>query len=251
LIIPTPYENDFTLLGTTDVEINGEPGAVEIEQSEVDYICTAISEYFSQPVKPEDVCWSYSGVRPLYDDSASSASKVTRDYKLHLDTDDGAPILSIYGGKITTFRKLAEEVVDLIQEPLHKELSSWTSGTHLPGGDIPGANFEQFLMDSAKQYAFLPRALLLDYARNYGTSIAQMLKDKSSMHELGLHFGGLLYQCEVDYLVENEWANCVEDIVWRRSKKGLQLDAQALQLLADYLKDNYTYSSSPMLKRVS
>jgi len=251
VLFAVPYENDYTLLGTTDVEIESDPGKVAIDASEIDYICQAISEYFAKPVSPADVRWSYSGVRPLYDDSASSASKVTRDYKLHLDTDDGAPILSIYGGKITTFRKLAEEVVDLIQVPLGKELASWTTGAHLPGGDIPDADFEQFLSSVADRYAFMPRALLLDYARNYGTKITQILQDRSSVEALGRHFGGLLYQCEIDYLVENEWANSVDDILWRRSKKGLQLSAEEQQLLADYLKDNFAYASSAMLKRVS
>lgn len=251
VLFAVPYENDFTLLGTTDVEITGDPGAVEIEPSEVEYICAAVSEYFAKAVLPEQVCWAYAGVRPLYDDSASSASKVTRDYKLHLDTDDGAPILSIYGGKITTFRKLSEEVIDLIQQPLGTTESSWTANTHLPGGDIPNADFERFESECVKRYPWMPKDLLLDYARNYGTCITRLLEGCDSVKSLGQHFGGPLYQCEVDYLIENEWASSAEDILWRRSKKGLHIPEAQHHTLQDYLKKNYTYASSPMLKRVS
>ena len=134
ILFAVPYENDFTLLGTTDVEIQAEPGTERIESDEIDYICKNASEYFEKTISPEDVVWTYSGVRPLYDDASDNASKVTRDYKLDLDTRKGAPILSVYGGKITTYRKLAEQAVDMLKPELGFTADIWTAPVALPGG---------------------------------------------------------------------------------------------------------------------
>jgi len=145
IIFAVPYEKDFTLLGTTDVEVNDEPGEERIEKSEVNYICDAASEYFAKPISADEVVWTYSGVRPLYDDASENASKVTRDYKLDLDSRKSAPILSVYGGKITTYRKLAEQAVDMLKPLLGTTGRAWTERSPLPGGDIPNADFDRFV----------------------------------------------------------------------------------------------------------
>ena len=234
ILFSVPFENDFTLLGTTDVEQKSDPGEVSIADDEVDYICKAVSEYFATPVRREQVVWTYSGVRPLYDDASANASKVTRDYVLHLD-DDGPAILSVFGGKITTFRKLSEQVVDMLAGPMQIPKGAWTSGASLPGGDIPDANYDGFVRDLRKRYDWLPEALLQDYARNYGTEVHTILDGATSVSELGEHFGGPLYEAEVRFLVEHEWAIDADDILWRRSKKGLKVPAGTAEKLDDWL----------------
>jgi len=219
-----PYEQDFTLLGTTDIEVSGDPDKVAIDEDEVAYICDAVSEYFNRPVRPDQLVSSYSGVRPLFDDESKNASKVTREYVLQLD-DNGPPILSIFGGKITTCRKLSEQVVDMLKKPMGFDAPGWTANAHLPGGEIENADFTSFLNRCRQQYSWLDEAVLQDYARNYGTDIEIMLGGRSSMTELGRHFGGRLYECEVNYLVTYEWAELAEDILWRRTKKGLRIPA--------------------------
>lgn len=252
VLFAVPYENDYTLLGTTDVEIQAEPGTEQIEEKEIEYICNNASQYFKQPVHPEHVVWTYTGVRPLYDDASDNASKVTRDYKLDLDTRLGSPILSVYGGKITTFRKLAEQAVDMLAAELKPDGSAWTETVPLPGGDIPDADHESFVNKMAKQYTWLEPALLHDYCRNYGTCIDKVLNGASSMEQLGHHFGGPLYQAEVDYLIVNEWARSAEDVLWRRSKKGLHTPKGTEQLLQQWIEARYDFGNSQAeLRQVS
>jgi len=217
-----PYEQDFTLLGTTDIEVDDDPNNVAIDEAEITYILDAINKYFRQPVSREDVVWSYSGVRPLFDDESKNASKVTRDYVLQLD-EKGPPILSVFGGKITTCRKLSEEVVDMLKQPMGFRTPAWTTNATLPGGDIKNADFDEFRVDCRQQYSWLDEALLLDYTRNYGSEIESLLQNCSQIDDLGKNFGGGLYEREVCYLIENEWAETAEDILWRRSKKGLRI----------------------------
>ena len=252
IIFAIPYEENYTLLGTTDVEITVEPGTEEIEEKEIKYICDAANEYFTTPVKPEDVSWTYTGVRPLYDDASANASKVTRDYKLDLDTRKGAPVLSVYGGKITTFRKLSEQAVDMLQPELKFTAGPWTAPVPLPGGDIPDANFDGFLDDCRKRYAWMDDELLRDYARNYGTRIEQLVGDADSMQTLGHHFGGPLYQAEVDYLIAHEFVHKADDILWRRSKKGLHVPEGTETALQQWLDIHYIADhASGGLRRVS
>ncbi len=228
---------DFTLLGTTDIEINGNPDKVTIDEDEITYICNAVSKYFNKPVRPEEVVSSYSGVRPLFDDESKNASKVTREYVLQLD-DNGPPILSVFGGKITTCRKLSEQVVDMLKKPMDFDTPGWTANARLPGGDIDNADFASFLDSCRRQYSWLDEEVLQDYTRNYGTDIEILLDGRSSMPDLGQHFGGKLYECEVDYLIKYEWAELAEDILWRRTKKGLKVpQATAIDL--------QTFMSSP------
>lgn len=240
IIFAVPYEQHYTLLGTTDVEVEDEPGAVKIEASEIKYICDAASEYFATSVKPDDVVWSYSGVRPLYDDASSDASTVTRDYKLDLDNRKDAPVLSVYGGKITTYRKLADDVMQLLAGHLSAIATDWTTADWtrhqpLPGGDMPGADFDAYLRGAETRYPWLDKDLLFDYVRNYGTRVDVLLAEATQQEHLGRRFGANLYQIEVDYLVEHEWAQMVDDIVWRRSKKGLGMSVTEFEALREYL----------------
>ncbi|MEM7257642.1 MAG: glycerol-3-phosphate dehydrogenase, partial [Pseudomonadota bacterium] len=198
IIFAVPYEQHYTLLGTTDMEVGDEPGTVTIDDSEVQYICEAASEYFAVTVNPQDVVWSYSGVRPLYDDASSNASKVTRDYKLDLDVRKDAPVLSVYGGKITTYRKLAEDAMSLLAEHLPHSATDWTRSAPLPGGNMPDADFDAYLKAAQAAYPWLPEAILFDYVRNYGTRIHQLLAGCTSAEQLGRSFGGGLFQAEVD-----------------------------------------------------
>jgi len=244
VVFAVPYENDFTLLGTTDVEVEDEPGKEAIEPRETRYICESVSEYFDKPVSADDVVWTYSGVRPLYDDASENASTVTRDYKLDLDVRKGAPVLSVYGGKITTYRKLAEQAVDMMKHHLGITTGAWTAESYLPGGDIPNADFETYLLQQQKTYGWMENALITDYVRNYGTLVGSVVGTASSMAELGQHFGGPLYQVEVDYLVKHEWARTAEDILWRRSKKGLHVPADTVEKLTRYLNENYSFNDS-------
>jgi len=251
VLFAVPYEQHFTLLGTTDVEVDDQPGKQHIDTDEIDYICKSVGEYFDKPVDANTVVWSYAGVRPLYDDASENASKVTRDYKLDLDERKNAPILSVYGGKITTYRKLAEQAVDMLQSFLNNTAKIWTADQPLPGGDIANADFNAFMAQLKPQYDWLDESLLLDYARNYGTRIHTLLDKAASMGDLGRHFGGLLYQREVDYLVEHEWARSAEDILWRRTKKGLHTEDAAADVVQTYLNDTYAFNEAHALPKVS
>ena len=229
-----PYEQDFTLLGTTDIEIDGDPGDASISDSEVSYICEAINEYLEKPVKPEDIVWSYSGVRPLFDDASQNASKVTREYVLQLDAN-GPPILSVFGGKITTYRKLSEQVVEMLKKPMDFDTPAWTATSILPGGDFEDCDFSRFLNNCQSFYSWLEDSLVYDYARNYGTEIKVLLENCSAMEDLGENFGGGLFACEVAYLMDYEWAETAEDIIWRRSKKGLRMSKGASTELQSWI----------------
>ena len=234
VVFAIPFERDYTLLGTTDVEISGDPNDVSIDDTEVKYICDAINKYFQTPVDPEDIVWSYSGVRPLFDDQSKSASKVTRDYVLQLD-DDGPAIVSVFGGKITTYRKLSEEVVDILKKPMNFDAGAWTAGATLPGGDMENSNYSNFLKACRQTYHWLDEILVGDYSRNYGTEIKVLLQGCSSMDDLGENFGGNLFEREVAYLIDYEWAESAEDILWRRTKKGLCLPEETHARLQSWM----------------
>jgi glycerol-3-phosphate dehydrogenase len=234
IVFAIPYEHDFTLIGTTDLDYQGDSGKVEIDDEEIRYLCELSSYYFSKPIVPADVVWTYSGVRPLVEDAAADAKAVTRDYRFELD-QEGAPLLSIFGGKITTFRKLAEEALDVL-EPLlvpepGKRRRAWTEQACLPGGDVYGAvpqnravrEFGQFVEGLQREYAWLPAALVARYARAYGTRIHALLDGRADVAAMGEEIATGLYAAEVDYLRRHEWAVSAADILWRRSKLGLHL----------------------------
>jgi glycerol-3-phosphate dehydrogenase len=233
-VFAIPYERDFTLIGTTDLEYNGDPQHVAIEESEIRYLCELASDYFREPVRPADVVWTYAGVRPLIEDAAADAKSVTRDYLLELDKD-GAPLLNIFGGKITTFRKLAEDAVDVLCKTLGKPAKGWTEKACLPGGDLFGAvpqnrsvmEFCQWAAAVQVKYNWLPPELVKRYVRAYGTRVHTLLDGCASLEDMGEEILPGLYAAEVNYLRRKEWAVTAADILWRRSKLGLHLPAGA------------------------
>jgi glycerol-3-phosphate dehydrogenase len=226
IVFAIPYERDFTLIGTTDLDYSGDPGAVAISQDEIAYMCRAVSRYFAKPVRESDVVWTYSGVRPLFDDASGNASAVTRDYVLEMDEPAGqAPMLSIFGGKITTFRRLAEEATEKLGKALGKSGATWTADAPLPGGDIANADFAGFLTGLKRSRPWLPDALALRLARAYGTRVERLLGDAKGLGDLGIDFGGGVFEAELDYAAREEFAMTGDDFLWRRSKLGLHLDA--------------------------
>ena len=237
IIFAIPYEQDFTLIGTTDVDQAADPAHSKIDAAEIDYLCDNASLYFRRAITPSDVVWSYSGVRPLLDDESGTAASVTRDYSLELD-EDGAPLLSVFGGKITTFRKLAEQAVDKLAEPLRCRALAWTKRARLPGGDMRRGNFESFLRKAAARFRWLPPALLHRYARAYGTRLDRLLQGAAAMSDLGEAVLDGLYAREIEYLRRTEWARSADDILWRRSKLGLHLPAGSAAILDAWLNRN-------------
>ncbi len=231
VVFAIPYERRFTLIGTTDLNYVGDPAAVAIGQEEIDYLSAVIGRYFRRRVGPDDVVWSYSGVRPLYDDRSESASAVTRDYVLRFDAPEQAPLLSVYGGKITTHRKLAEHALERLKPHYPKLGPAWTAKAPLPGGDMPDADFERFLAGFREARPWLAAALARRWARAYGTRMEAMIGGADGINGLGRHYGDDLYQCEIDYLIGREWARTSTDILWRRSKLGLHLSPATVQAL--------------------
>jgi glycerol-3-phosphate dehydrogenase len=236
VVFAIPYEGDFTLIGTTDQAWEGEPGRAKITPAETSYLCETISRYFSTKITPHNVVWSYAGIRPLYDNQAANASAVTRDYVLDLDAgEDRAPMLSIFGGKITTYRKLAEHALGELARFFPAAGPAWTAGAVLPGGDIADLHFDRFVAELTARRAALPPALLRRLARAYGTRIDALLGAAQTPADLGRDFGGGLYQAELDYLVDQEWARSAEDILYRRSKLGLHTPAETASDVDAYL----------------
>ncbi len=236
VVFAIPYEHDYTLIGTTDEPWSGLPGKAHISPEETDYLCETVRRYFAREIHPEDVVWSYAGIRPLYDDHAASASAVTRDYVLDLDCGDGkAPLLSVFGGKITTYRKLAEHAMEKLVPFYAGAKGDWTAGVDLPGGDIPGDDFARFVGTLVAAHPALPAALLTRLARAYGTRAKAILGTAQTMDALGQDFGGGLTQAEVDYLADQEWVRSAEDALYRRSKLGLHVPSGTAAAVDTYL----------------
>ena len=232
IVFAIPYEQDFTLVGTTDIDYQGDMNKVEIDQQEISYLCELANRYFKKGITPQDVVWTYSGVRPLVEDEAASASAVTRDYRFELD-EDGAPLLSVFGGKITTFRKLAEEAVDMVAPKLSVQKGAWTADACMPGGDLFGTKpnnravleFDRFVRELQMKYTWLPASLVARYARAYGTRTHVLLSGRTRAGDMGEEIAPGLYVAEINYLMEHEWAVTAADILWRRSKLGLHVPA--------------------------
>ena len=239
VIFAIPYENDFTLIGTTDNDYTGDPKDVRATAAEIAYLCSAVSRDFKKQISPSDVVWSYSGVRPLYDDGASEAKAATRDYVFELDGAEGeAPVLSIYGGKITTYRKLAEEALETLGPhiPVPSKLRpGWTGKTPLPGGDLVDGSAEAATHGLMGDFPFLTAAHAHRIARAYGSRANVWLKGARELKDLGHQFGATLTESEVRYLMDHEWAKSVEDVVWRRSKLGLHMTAAEVAGLGDWI----------------
>lgn len=224
VIFAIPYEDGrFTLIGTTDLPFEDDLDAVKASDDEIQYLCDVSNEYFEQTISPEDVVSTYSGVRPLFDDQAKNASSVTRDYVLKLQRNGDATMLSVIGGKITTYRKLAEDALKHLKDQFPDAQTQWTETAALPGGDIANADFEGFETRCAGQYPWLNATMLHRLARTYGTRLETVLGSAQSVSDLGYHYGHGLYQKEVDYLLDQEFARSAEDILKRRTKLGLYL----------------------------
>ncbi|MGZ5199130.1 MAG: glycerol-3-phosphate dehydrogenase [Telluria sp.] len=242
IVFAIPYEGEFTLIGTTDLEYKGDPARVAIDEQEVDYLCELANRYFRKRIAAADVVWAYSGVRPLLQDEAADAKAVTRDYKLVFDTD-GAPLLSVFGGKITTARKLGEEAVDLIAPALGTARKAWTANACLPGGEIVGGGpsnegvreFGAYVACLQRHYHWLPPALVARYAEAYGSRIDSLLAGCGDLAGMGSEILPGLYEIELRYLITREWARNAEDVLWRRTKLGLHVGPASVETLAEWM----------------
>jgi glycerol-3-phosphate dehydrogenase len=229
-----PYQRDYTLIGTTDVAYDGDPAQVKISNPEIDYLLDLVNGYLAKPLTRDDIVWDYSGVRPLYDDKNTNASAVTRDYVFDLDTGDtggSAPILSIYGGKITTYRRLAEHAMQKLAPVLRNHARDWTANAVLPGGDMPDGDFDAFLAKTKASYDWLPDTLLYRLVRSYGTAISNIIGTASLLDDLGAEVAPNLYEAELHYLMANEWACSADDVLWRRTKLGLGMQPDQVEAI--------------------
>ncbi|KPH89525.1 Aerobic glycerol-3-phosphate dehydrogenase [Pseudoalteromonas sp. P1-16-1b] len=234
IVFVIPYEQDYSLIGTTDEEYSGDIADVKISEQEIEYLISITNHYFKKPISEADIVHTFSGVRPLLDDKSTDAQAVTRDYKLILNNEaDHAPLLSVFGGKITTYRKLAENAVNKLAPFYPKMSGSWTKDTPLPGGDF--SNQAHLIAQLESSYPWLPIDTLKRMARSYGTLSYELLGNSQAIGDLGYHFGHGLYAKEVDYLVNHEWAKSSADILWRRTKLGLRFTEKQVIALGQYL----------------
>ncbi|HEX4583548.1 MAG TPA: glycerol-3-phosphate dehydrogenase [Burkholderiaceae bacterium] len=231
-----PFEDDFMLIGTTDVEVHEEPDTARIDGAEIDYLCDLANHYLKQPIGRGDIAWTFSGVRPLLDDGAGP-SELTRDYALELAAHD-APLLTVWGGKITTFRTLAEEAIDRLGTSLGGTRGGWTRDARLPGGDLPseapGAKqgqsaLEAFVAALSEQYGWMPPQVIIRMARAYGSRVHAVLGSACRLQDLGEPIAAGLFEAELEYLIAREWAGSADDVLWRRSKLGLHLSLEERQ----------------------
>ncbi len=243
-----PFEGEWTLIGTTDEDYSGDPGSVAISDAETEYLLSSVSEYLRKPLERADVRWSYAGVRPLYDDGATKAQEATRDYVLSLDGGDGRPpLLSVIGGKITTYRRLAEAALWHLRGTFPALAKPWTAGTSLPGGEIAADRVDEWIASRAQDYPFVGAHTLRRLCRAYGARIDTLMAGVKSLADLGRQFGAGLSEREVDYLVREEWAETAEDILWRRSKLGLHMSADEQAGLQLYMAE--LAHRSPLMAR--
>ena len=239
IVFTIPYQGRFTLVGTTDVLVSeAERDAPKISAEEVEYLCGAANAYFEQQIAPADVVATYSGVRPLYDDGSEDAKAITRDYVLKLGREAGPQVLSIFGGKLTTYRRLAEHALDMLAPFLPAAAAPWSASAPLPGGDLPGGDFAAFLVGVRARWPFLPADVAERMAHAYGSRIAQVLGEAADWGVLGEDFGCGLTEAEVRYLVTQEWARSVDDILWRRTKLGLFAGDDTRHRLGEWLRSH-------------
>ena len=236
VIFAIPYEQDFTLIGTTDRDHEGSADKAVCTPEEAEYLREAASAYFRRPIAPEEVVWTYSGVRPLYDDGAKSATQATRDYVLRVEAEGGAPVLNVFGGKITTYRRLAEAALDKLHPFFPAMKGNWTRGVTLPGGDFPVDGAAALAASLRARFPFLDEAWSARLVRGYGTEAAGVLDDARSAEDLGQNFGATLTEAEVRWLMSKEWARTAADVLWRRSKLGLRLSAEQAATLDAWMR---------------
>jgi len=238
LVFVIPYQDDFTLIGTTDVPWTGAPGTCGIDADEVAYLCEVVNHSFERQVSPDDVAWSFAGIRALQDDGAARASAVTRDYVLAVDAAEGrAPLVSVIGGKLTTYRRLAELALERLEPFVGRLPGPWTATAPLPGGDLPGGDVQAWAGELARRWPFLGGRQAARLARAYGTRAARLLETARSAADLGADFGGGMTRLEVDYLVREEWARTARDVHWIHSKTGLHATPADRERLDHYLRN--------------
>ncbi|MFI4884746.1 MAG: glycerol-3-phosphate dehydrogenase [Steroidobacterales bacterium] len=236
VVFAIPYQDEFTLVGTTDIPYDEDPALVRTSAEEIAYLCRVLGEYLRTAVIPAQVVWDYSGVRPLYDDGGVSASTVTRDYVFDLDApENAAPVLSVFGGKLTTYRRLAEHALGELLPRLNVVSSPWTRGSALPGGDIPGLDIEAFSAAAMRRFPFAPPRMIRRMSRAYGTRIERVLGQARRSEDLGEEIAPGLFEAELEYLRAKEWARSADDVLWRRSKLGLALDPAARERVAQHV----------------
>lgn len=238
IIFAIPYETDFTLIGTTDAEHTAADDVPACSDEERDYLCAFASEYFEKPITPDDIVWTYSGVRPLYDDGAKEASAATRDYVLTMNTD-GAPLLNVFGGKITTYRKLAEGALHKMGDYLSHMGADWTADASMPGGDFDVADVDRLKSDLRARYDYLDQRQADRMIKGYGTQAVEILGNSTTRADLGEDFGAGLSEAEVRWLIAKEFAQTAEDILWRRSKLGLRMTQEQIAHLDTWMQ-NFT-----------
>jgi glycerol-3-phosphate dehydrogenase len=238
IVFVIPYEERFSLIGTTDVAVD-DFAAPRISAEETDYLLALANAYLARPLARSDIVWTFSGVRPLYDDGASDPSEITRDYVLRIDRaggNTGAPALSVFGGKLTTYRKLAEHALAELRAFFPGMKGDWTATKPLPGGDIPEADFPAYEKETARRYAFLPPDVVRGLLRRHGTRTLAILDDVRRAGDVGHHFGQGLTALEIDYLIRQEWASTAEDVLWRRTKTGLRMTDRERNAVANYVE---------------
>lgn len=235
IVFVIPWMDEFSIIGTTDVEYHGDPKEVAIDESEIDYLLSVYNAHFKKQLSHDDVVWTYSGVRPLCDDESDSPQAITRDYTLDIHDENGkAPLLSVFGGKLTTYRKLAEHAMEKLADYYNGIGPAWTKQAVLPGGDI-GKNRDDYAAILRRQYPFLSESLAFHYARTYGSNTPLILGEASSLAVLGEEFGHEFYEAELRYLVEHEWVRKAEDAIWRRTKLGMWLTEEQQARVADWI----------------
>ena len=228
IVFAIPYEEDFTLVGTTDISFDGDPKDVAISADEIAYLIDIVNRHFQRQVTKADIVWTYSGVRPLFDEGdGAEASALSRDYVLEIQAEAGtAPLLNVFGGKITTYRRLAEQAIEKLRSHLPQMGQAWTAKIPLPGGDLPEGDFAKFKDEVKRRYPWLKEKTILRLARAYGTRLFDIVGTATGVEDLGRHFGADLYECELIYLKSREWARSADDVLWRRSKLGLRMRAE-------------------------
>ena len=235
IVFAIPYEDDFTLIGTTDQDHTDPSVAPVCTEEEKAYLLDFVSQYFAKPVTEDDVVWTFSGIRPLYDDGATSATAATRDYVLKVDKTGGAPVLNVFGGKITTYRKLSEAALAKIAPLLGNDAAPWTAGAPLPGGDFPVDGAEALVGALLSDYPFLTKAWARRLVRTYGTDSRNILGDAKTAGDLGAEFGATITAAELDWSIAREWVRKADDFLWRRTKLGLKVSAEQKARIDDHI----------------
>lgn len=237
VVFVIPFEQDFSMIGTTDVAVSDEPGLVTISPEEIEYLRQTYARYFADALTDDEIVWTFAGVRALHDDGSDNPSQVSRDYVLEVDrTPSGAPILSVYGGKLTTYRRLAEEALKRLAPDLPNMGPAWTATARLPGGEIPNGDLASYIAVLSRAYPNLTPAFLQGLARRHGSLVKQVLGAARNAEELGPDFGGGLTAREVDYLIEHEWATTAEDVLYRRTKAGVGMTERQRREVARYVE---------------